>query len=106
MRPYSSPPRRRSRQSSAPHPDTVAWAVDAGELCLDLRPRKRDGAGPTAYLFHDPPLSLILEGNFGRVRFEGGDPQPQVLLDIPANPTGPERTYVFESRASDGTPTP
>ena len=28
---------------------------------------------PTIYLFHDPPLSLISEGNFGTVRFEGGD---------------------------------
>jgi CubicO group peptidase (beta-lactamase class C family) len=80
--------------------------LDAGELSSELRPLKMDDAGATSFLFHDPPLSLISEGNFGRVRFEGGDSQPQVLLDIPANPTGPERTYVFESFASDSTPTP
>jgi hypothetical protein len=79
--------------------------LDAGELSSELRPRQTDGAGPTTYLFQDPPLSLISEGNFGAVSFEGGDSQPRMLLDIPANPTGPERTFVFESFAGDGTPT-
>ena len=80
--------------------------LDATELSSELRPLQPDGAGPTTYLFHDPPLSLISEGNFGTVRFDGGDSQPRVLLSIPANPTGPERIYVFESLASDSTPTP
>jgi len=80
--------------------------LDAGELSSELRPRETDGAGPTTYLFLDPPLSLISEGNFGTVSFENGDSQPRMLLNIPANPTGPERIFVFESIASDGTPTP
>ncbi len=80
--------------------------LDAGELYSELRPLQRNGAGPTSYLFYDPPLSLMSEGNLGTVKFEGGDGQPQVLLSIPANTTGPERIYVFESLASDGTPTP
>jgi hypothetical protein len=46
------------------------------------------------------------EGNLGTVKFAGGDGHPQVLLSIPANTTGPEQIYVFESLASDGTPTP
>jgi hypothetical protein len=80
--------------------------LDAAELSSELRPRQSNGAGPMSYLFHDPPLSLISEGNFGTVTFEGGDSQPRVLLRIPANPTGPERNFVFESLAVDGTPTP
>jgi hypothetical protein len=58
------------------------------------------------YLFHDPPLSFISEGNFGTVSLEAGDSRPRMLLDIPANPTGPERIFVFASLADDGTPTP
>jgi CubicO group peptidase (beta-lactamase class C family) len=80
--------------------------LDAGELSSELRPRQTVGATATVYLFHDPPLSLISEGGFGTVRFEGDDRQPQVLLTIPANPTGPERIFVFDSLAGDGTPTP
>jgi CubicO group peptidase (beta-lactamase class C family) len=80
--------------------------LDAGELSSELRPRQTDGAGPTTYLFYDPPLSFLSEGNFGTVSFEGGHSQPRMLLDIPANPTGPERTFVFQPLASDGTPTP
>jgi hypothetical protein len=40
------------------------------------------------------------------VRFEGGERQRRILLTIPANPTGPERIFVFEAIARDGTPTP
>jgi hypothetical protein len=80
--------------------------LDAGELSSELRPRQTDGAGPTTYLFHDPPLSLMSEGNFGTVSFEDGDATFRMLLSIPANPTGPERIFVFESLIPDGTPSP
>jgi CubicO group peptidase (beta-lactamase class C family) len=80
--------------------------MDVGELSSELRPRQTDGQEAAVYLFHDPPLSLISEGNFGTVRFEGGDSQRRILLTIPANPTGPERIFVFEAIARDGTPTP
>ena len=80
--------------------------LDAGELSSELRPRRPSGAGLTSYLFHDPPLSLLSEGNFSTLSFEIGDSQPRMLLRIPANPTGPERVFIFESLAPGGTPTP
>jgi choline dehydrogenase-like flavoprotein len=42
------------------------------------------------------------EGNLGTVKFEGGDGQPQVLLSVPANTTGPERIY-RRLRGDEGT---
>lgn len=80
--------------------------MDAGELSSELRPRQTDGQEATVYLFQDPPMSLISEGNVGTVSFEDGDSQPRVLLRIQANSTGPERIFVFESLARDGTPVP
>jgi CubicO group peptidase (beta-lactamase class C family) len=79
--------------------------LDVGELSTELRPRATDDAGSTAYLMHDPPLSLLSEGNVSTVRFErSADGQPQVLLTIPRNQTGPERVYVFAPLTPDGTP--
>jgi len=81
--------------------------LDAGELISELRPLPVDGAEPTTYLMHDPPLSLLSEAKVGTVHFEmasGG--QPQMDLVIGANPTGPGRVYVFESLTEGGTPTP
>jgi CubicO group peptidase (beta-lactamase class C family) len=81
--------------------------LDAGELSSEIRPRLTDTAGSTAYLFHDPPLSLLSEGNTTTVHFEmSATGQPQVLLTIPANPTGPERVYVFTPYRSVATPSP
>jgi hypothetical protein len=79
--------------------------LDVGELSTKMRPRATDDAGSTAYLMHDPPLSLLSEGNVSTVRFErSADGQPQVLLTIPRNQTGPERVYVFAPLTPDGTP--
>jgi hypothetical protein len=79
--------------------------LDAGELSSERRPLSADGAGPTTYLLHDPPLSLLSLGKIATVRFEvGSGGQPPMDLTIAANPTGPERVYVFEPLTGESTP--
>jgi hypothetical protein len=79
--------------------------LDAGELSSELRPLPTDGASPTTYLLHDPPLSLLSQGKVGTVHFEvGSGSESQMVLAIAANPTGPERDFVFEPLTSAGTP--
>ena len=68
--------------------------LDAGELRSALRPRA-DATGDAVYLLVDPPLSLLSEGGV-TLRFAGAaDGQPRLHLTMAANPTGPERVYVF-----------
>jgi hypothetical protein len=78
--------------------------LNVGELGSELRTRATDAGSDTAYLLHDPPLSLFSEAG-ATISFDGGA-TPRVTFTIPANPTGPEQTYVFEPLAPDGTPTP
>jgi hypothetical protein len=82
---------------------TIAWrrdrlVLDAGELVSELRARAVDGPSASLYLLHDPPLSFYSEAYGAQVSFTGGTGKPRVTLTIPDNPTGPEQTYVFESK--------
>ena len=71
--------------------------LDAGELSSALRPLPTDGTGPTTYLLHDPPLSLLSQGKLGTVHFETRDGgQSQMTFAIAANLTGPGQVYAFE----------
>ena len=79
--------------------------LDAGEISSELRPRAAGGTGDTAYLFHDPPLSLYSEAYGATVSFAGGAGAPRLTLTLPANPTGPEQRYVFAPLAPAATST-
>jgi hypothetical protein len=65
-------------------------------LSSALRPRADATGDEAVYLLTDPPLSLLSEGGVVTIRLAGAaDDEPRLLLTLAANPTGPERQYVF-----------
>jgi len=68
--------------------------LDLGELSSELRPLA-DGGAKTAYLLHDPPLSLFSEVYGVTVTFSGGAQEPRMTITVPASVTGPEEEFVF-----------
>ena len=71
--------------------------LDTGELTSELRPLAGGGA-QTAYLLHDPPLSLFSQAYGATVSFTGGADQPRMTITVPASVTGPEQTFVLKPR--------
>ncbi len=78
--------------------------LDTGEVNSELRPRADDGGGVTAYLLHDPPLSLYSEAYGVTVGFAGASDARRLTVTVPANVTGAEQIYTFEPIPVTGTP--
>jgi CubicO group peptidase (beta-lactamase class C family) len=68
--------------------------LDTGELDSELRPLA-GGDAKTAYLLHDPPLSLFSEAYGATVSFTGSAGEPRMTIEVPASVTGPEQELVF-----------
>jgi CubicO group peptidase (beta-lactamase class C family) len=76
--------------------------LDSGILRSELRHPAGDPEG-TTYLLADPPLSFYSELAGATVTLSGEGASRQLTLTVPANPTGPEVSYVL-TPVANGTP--
>ena len=80
--------------------------LETGEVNSELRLRADDGGGATAYLLHDPPLSLYSEAYGVTVGFAGAPDAIRLIITVPANVTSAEQVYIFEPLTVPGTQPP